>query len=112
MGKQPEKEKQPAAGELPISKRSVVTAAKEQVSCDLAGEAVILNLESGVYFGLNKLGARVWSLIQEPTTVQKVHEVLLDEYDVEPERCERDLLALLQKLLEAGLLEVGTETKA
>jgi hypothetical protein len=109
MSKRPETEKQREAEELPISKHSIVAAAKEQVSCDLAGEAVILNLESGVYFGLNNLGARVWSLVQEPTTVEKLQEVLLEEYDVEPERCERDLLALLQKLVEAGLVGVRSE---
>ena len=44
---------------------AIVKAAKEQVSCDLAGEAVILNLKSGQYFGLNEVGTRIWNLIQE-----------------------------------------------
>ena len=43
--------------------------AKDQVWCELAQEAVILNFKSGVYFGLNPVAARVWSLIQEPRTV-------------------------------------------
>jgi hypothetical protein len=47
-----------------IAKTSTVVAAKDQVSCDLAGEAVILNLKSGIYYGLNPVAARVWSLIQ------------------------------------------------
>ena len=49
-----------------ISDRSVVVATKDQVSCDLAGEAAILNIKSGVYYGLDPVGARIWTLMQEP----------------------------------------------
>ena len=87
-------------------------ATTEQVSCDLAGEAAILNLKNGVYYGLDPVGARIWNLLQEPRTVNEIGEALLKEYDVEPERCERDLLALLQKLAAEGLIEVKDETAA
>ena len=93
-----------------ISKSSTIVAAKDQVSCDLAGEAVILNLKSGVYYGLNPVGARVWSLIQEPRTVGAVLEALLEEYEVDPGRCEGDLLLLLDELIGRDLLEIKTET--
>lgn len=88
-----------------ISKHSTVVAAKDQVSSDLGGEVAILDLKAGVYYGLDAVGARVWKLIQEPRVVAKIRDTLLLEYDVEPERCERDLLALLQQLADEGLLE-------
>jgi hypothetical protein len=87
-----------------------VVAAKGQLSCDLAGEAVILDLNSGVYFGLNEVGARVWNLVQEPRSVREIRETILREYDVEPGRWEVDLQALLRELAEAGLVEVRDET--
>jgi Coenzyme PQQ synthesis protein D (PqqD) len=65
--------------------------AKEQVSCDLAGEAAILNLQTGVYYGLDPVGARIWNLIQQPRTVSDVLQVFLKEYEVDSERCERDV---------------------
>ena len=92
-----------------ISARSTVVTAKEQLWCDLAGEAAILNLRNGVYYGLNPVGARVWNLIQTSRTVIEVRETLLNEYDVDPDRCEQDLLALLQKLATQGLIEVKDE---
>ena len=95
---------------LTISDRSTIVVTKEQVSCDLSGEAAILNLKSGVYFGLNTVGARIWKLIQEPKTVKEIRDAILKEYDVEPDRCEADLLALLQELLEKKLIEVKNET--
>jgi hypothetical protein len=93
-----------------ISRSSTVVAARDQVSCDLAGEAVILNLKSGIYYGLNPVGARVWSLIQEPKTIAAVLDTLLEEYDVEPDRCENDLFLLLNDLAGRDLLEIKTET--
>jgi hypothetical protein len=98
--------------EARVSGRSTVVAAKDQVSCDLAGEAAILNLEAGVYYGLDAVGARVWHLLQEPRTVQDIRETLLMEYEVERDRCEPDLLALLQELVAAGLIEVRDESAA
>ena len=89
-----------------ISTSSIVVAAKDQVSSDLGEEMVILNLKKGVYYGLDGVGVRIWHLIQEPRAVNEIRDLLLDEYDVEPECCERDLLALLEELVAEDLVEV------
>src|ERR1700722_3182924 len=89
-----------------ISDRSVVVATKDQVSCDLAGEAAILNIKSGVYYGLDPVGARIWNLMQEPRAVIEIQNTITGEYDVEQEQCARDLISLLEKLLAEGLIEV------
>jgi len=88
---------------------SIVVAIQEQISSNLAGEAVILNLKTGVYFGLNEVGARIWSLIQHPQSVRDLRAALLAEYEVEPDVCDRDLLQLLQELEAADLIEVSHE---
>ena len=89
-----------------VSGDSTVVAAKDQVSSDLGGEVAILDLKAGVYYGLDAVGARIWSLIQEPRTVNEIRDILLEEYEVEPEHCEADLLALLRRLADEGLVEV------
>jgi hypothetical protein len=89
-----------------ISGYSTVAVVKDQISADLADEAVILHLKSGVYYGLDGVGARIWALIQEPRVVNDVRDVLLDEYDVDPERCESELLAFLEELAAQALIEV------
>jgi hypothetical protein len=89
-----------------VSSRSTVVATGDQVSSDLKGEVAILNLKAGVYYGLDDVGARIWTLLQEPKTVSEIRDVLLQEYDVEADRCKRDLLALLQRLVNEGLVEV------
>ena len=86
--------------------QSKVAVSHDQVSCDLSVEATILNLKSGVYFGLNTVGASIWKLIQEPKTIREIREALVDEYDVEPKRCEKDILELLQELSTYELIEI------
>jgi hypothetical protein len=72
----------------------------------LEGEAVILNLETGTYFGLDAVGTRIWELVQEQGRVDAVLESLLQEFEVEPARCEQDLLGLLDQLYAKGLIEI------
>lgn len=91
---------------------SIVVAAKDQVYSKLAGEAVILNLKAGIYYGLDEVGTRIWELIQGPRTITEVRDAVLEEYDVDPGRCESDLVAILQNLKSEGIIEVKHETDA
>lgn len=77
------------------------------VSRDLDGEAVILNLESGVYFGLNDAGSRIWALIQEHKSLRKVLEVMEREYEAAPDVLQADLLKLVGQLHEHGLVRLN-----
>lgn len=92
-----------------LSLDSRVVAARDQVSCNLSGEIVILNVESGLYFGLDLVGARVWELIQQPRSVAEIVEVLLQEYDVDEQRCRHDVLALLDEMQLRQLIELSGE---
>jgi hypothetical protein len=89
-----------------LSQQCVVTVTNDQVSCNLGAEAAILNTKHGIYYGLDPIGTEVWKLLQTPRKIADIQEVLLQEYEVEPDRCQRDLLALLEELLGAGLIEV------
>ena len=95
-----------------LSVHSTVVATKGQISSDLGDEVAILDLEGGMYYGLDNAGARVWELIQEPRKVEDVYTTIVKEYDVEPERCERDVVSLIQKLRDEGLAEVLDEGNA
>ena len=89
-----------------FSAETVVKAAPGQMSCDLAGEAAILNMATGIYYGLDPIGARIWELIEQPTSVSKVRDALLEEYEVEPAVVEGDIKALLSDMASHGLVEV------
>ncbi len=93
-----------------LNKNSVLVASQDQVSADLSSESaesvVILNLKDGVYYELKEVGTRVWSLLQQPSSLQSILDKLLEEYEVDAERCEADLLALTENLARYGLIEI------
>ena len=89
-----------------ISISSTVVAEKEPVTSEMANEVAILNPKSGMYFGLDMVGARIWELIQDPMTVKDIRNKILDEYDVDVDRCEKDLLIIISEMSNNGLVEV------
>jgi hypothetical protein len=92
-----------------LSTESVVTVADDQAFYDLNGEVVILHFPSERYFGLEAVGARIWSLIQQPRRVTEIRDTIVREYDVDPERCEADILVLLEVLLSRNLARLADE---
>jgi hypothetical protein len=92
---------------IKIELNSIVVAAADQVSCDLEGDAAILNLKTGVYYGLDDIGASVWRMLNEPRRVDDLVDALLGEYEVDREECQRDLIALLGELAVRGLVEIN-----
>jgi len=70
----------------------------------LQEEAVILNLESERYFGLDDVGTRFLSVLTTSESLEAAYETLSSEYDVDPQVLRQDLLALVEKLIDQGLL--------
>ena len=66
--------------------------------------AVLLDLQSGVYFGLDEVGTRVWTLRMEQKTPDAVCEAMLAEFDVEPGVVADDVRRLVAELQQNGLL--------
>ena len=89
-----------------ITDAATVVVADGLLASAFGAELVILNLKDGVYYGLEDVGGRIWELLQRPIRVAAVRDALVAEYDVEPERCGRDLKSLLQDLASRGLILV------
>ena len=73
----------------------------------IAGESLLLNLESERYFGLDAVGTRIWHLVTTSGSIQSAYESLLGEYEVEAEQLRRDVQNLVGNLVENGLLEAA-----
>lgn len=67
-------------------------------------EAVLLDLASECYFGLDPVGARAWQLLQQQSSLATVYEQMRVEFAVAPERLRADLVSFVQKLLDTGLI--------
>jgi hypothetical protein len=95
---------------MPLDPHSIVVVSKDQLASNIGGETVILGLSAGRYYGVDSVGSRIWQLIQEPIAVNDVERTIVSEYAVDPERCRTDLLKLLQQMIDAGLVEVRSES--
>lgn len=88
-----------------VTLQSRLRIAKDILSHNLEGEAVLLSLHTGVYLGLDPVGTRIWNLIEQYQSLQDVLDVLVMEYDVPRDRCADDLLSLVREMQEHQLLE-------
>ena len=89
-----------------ITTASRVVVSPKQISCKIEGETALLQLDDGVYYGLDPVGSRIWDLIQEQRIVSDLRDTVCTEFEVDSVTCERDLLDLLNSLAEARLIEV------
>jgi len=77
------------------------------MSRQVGDETVILDLASGMYFGLDPVGARIWQLITEGQQVDAVVSTLLGEYEVAEEQLRQDVDSLVSELVSRGLIELS-----
>lgn len=74
---------------------------------DLDGEKVMMNLDKGQYFMMNEVGSRVWDIIEEPTKVNEIINILTNEYDVDSKTCKDNVVDFLGRLNNADLISVS-----
>ena len=89
-----------------ISDSAVIVAASDVLVSDCGDELVLLNLRDGIYYGLDQVGVRIWSLVKQPVTLTAIRDALVSEYDVDSARCERDLKLIVTELAAKGLVEI------
>jgi hypothetical protein len=95
-----------------VTEQSTVVVASGLTAADLGGEAVVLDPNTGRYYGLNELGARIFELASEPRPVEWITRALLQEYEVEAEKLKADLLSFLHEMQQRHLIEVTDDTPA
>lgn len=90
-----------------INTSQTVTAKADVTMADLEDEAVLLNITTGHYFGLNQVGRRIWTLLEQPRQVGDLVDHLAGDYDVPRSDLESDVLAFLGRLHEKGLIDLA-----
>jgi len=73
---------------------------------DVAGEAVVLNLTTGKYYGLDQVGTRIWSLLVEHGQIEPAYRAMLDEYEVTEDQLRQDIVNLVDRLASNGLVQI------
>ena len=86
--------------------KTKITKSEGHVSSQLDGKTVILDLASNKYFSLNEVGAEIYNLIDESTSLEEISVKLTEEYSVDKETIDADLIELCSTMLEAGVVEL------
>lgn len=91
---------------VPLEPGTSVVVTTDQLSTRLGDEIVILGMRDSVYYGLSRVGARIWDLLQTPRTVDEIVSLVVAEYEVSAAKAEQDLHKLLAELHERGLVAI------
>ncbi|HXD16476.1 MAG TPA: PqqD family protein [Vicinamibacterales bacterium] len=92
---------------LELSPDDRLTPGDHVILRELSGESVLLNLRSGIYFGLNAVGTRVWRLITQERSLRDVNRVLCEEFEAHPSVVQSELLRFASELCAHDLCYVG-----
>lgn len=95
-----------SGGSLSINLNSVVVQSNNHVCAEVDGEIVMMSIQQGKYYSIERVGVRIWELVAEPRPVVAVRDALLAEYKVDQATCESDLLCFLGGMLQQGLIEL------
>ncbi|MEH7255347.1 lasso peptide biosynthesis PqqD family chaperone [Neobacillus niacini] len=88
-----------------ISLKDTVVQGEGNIVSDMGGEKVMLSVKNGKYYNLGDIGGEIWELIQSPTSITKLVNMLTASYEVEESECLQQVLSYLEHLLNEGLIE-------
>ena len=101
-----------AEDDLEFREGAVVARTDGSLSTTLDGEAVLLQPEAGIYYGMNEVATLLWERLEEPATVGALRDALLSEFDVDRAVADRDLQDFLADVEAAGLVEIRDQSDA
>ena len=85
--------------------RTILRPSPDVQGTSMEGETVLLDLSTGRYYTLNRLGSVIWEHCTGHSTISDIHAVLCDRFEVAPEQALEDLVVLVSQLLQEGLLQ-------
>lgn len=90
-----------------IDRGSRFVSTDQQITSQLGDESVILGLNDGIYYGLDAIGTRIWTLLGSPRSIGEICETLEQDYDVDRSKCQDAVTELVRDLLMKGLVETS-----
>ena len=96
----------PLPAPIQLDDATLVQASSRIVSCELDGEAVLLDPQAGLYFGLNDVGAAIWAMLSGPRRLGDLCSAVVNRFDVDDATCHDDVMSLVEELIARGLAVV------
>lgn len=90
-----------------IDKNTIVEKREDIVTADLDGNVVMMSVENGKYYGMDEIATAIWKNIEQPIRVEQLVHILMDEFDVSEEQCQKDVITFLTKLYNEILIKAN-----
>ena len=92
----------------PVDDATILSRPANLVASEIDGEAVILDVDSGQFFQLNRVGSRVWAALATPMAMGDLCRAMQDAFDVDEDTCRRDVADFVALMARHGLVASGT----
>jgi len=79
---------------------------KKVIQSKIGEEVVMLDMDSGFYFGLNSVASIIWGKLEKPISLEEVINELLEEYNIDRQTCEYDTRLFLDQLFEKNIIKL------
>ena len=86
---------------------TVVARSDDAIAAPLGEELAMMDIDAGTYYMLDAIASDIWAHLDRPTPIAELLARLQERYEVSPEQCQADVLALLERMHEKGLVRVG-----
>ena len=90
-----------------VDDATILSRPANLVASEIDGEAVILDVDSGQFFQLNKIGSRIWAALAAPMTMRELCRAMEEAFAVDPDTCRRDVLTFVGQMARHGLVATG-----
>jgi hypothetical protein len=92
-----------------LQSHSRVVHAPELLSSQIDQQTALLDIERSKYFGFNKVGSRIWQLMEQPVSIEMICRTLIREFEVEEGKCQAEVVAFCSKLAAEKLISILPE---
>ena len=89
---------------MKIGAETIIMRGSEHVEAEMGGQTVMMSIARGKYYALEGTAQRIWELVSEPISVAEVVDRLVEEYDVDRDRCAAEVTTFVGELMENGLV--------
>lgn len=92
---------------LAIEDSTILSRVAEIVAAEMDGETVMINIDTGKYYGIDPIGSKIWGYLAAPKTLAELVDALVAEYDVDRDHCKADVTEFLTYMSGEGLVKLG-----
>lgn len=90
-----------------INLQSIIARNQEIIHNDIDGEVVIMSIAKNNFYGIDKIGSHIWELLENSRSVEEIITTMMQNYEVERETCEKDVIDFLDEALKNELITIG-----